>query len=525
MKKIPALCLAIAAILYSSAAFSRICFLADTDCQAGQFKVDADAMCREQNPNWLSENELCKDFSYGGVVCNDATGNYYEDVGCPEGYTDIRQINQNKYECDGSLLCNRCCRRQDLKCRPKYNLCTEHATGVAPTEDDVCEDSEGTKYITCKCDSKVYNAKCDVNGLQGDSSDVCIDSDAKIWYKSCMCAQGWLQVPRSSINCPNTCPDNCRLNLSVLLPGTGDYCWEGAECLDEPSKNEQCLISYQSNFDNFWSGYDVNENCRNLTVNCSALGYDTGIAGSSVKCADGSEPFRCPFDHTQVYCASGIASSCQFSTKAECELSYFGSVCTVGTDRCYKPSACKSGYAKSVANCSGTGNWTLGSVDAFGCGACQKLSSCDESYNLASCPDNAACDVCEGKYKFVKCNDGYALQIGVAGSFPVCQKTYSSCEDAGAFETAPENGTCLYRMQIALHDGSPKQCLSGCECNDGYVMEMTTRTCHYAGGSMDCTEHEQCMKDCVGSIIQTKPTIIIGNETNCRSRCPGCQIS
>lgn len=373
MKKLALICLLVAGCMYPASSFARICFLGDTSCQGGKFEASVDESCRSQDSSWVHEGDTCSGLIYGSPICSDNTGNYYTEGSCPSGYTEVSSLD-DKYECKGSLMCNKCCKTEEVECTSEYIECGNNSEGV-DNGGGICQEPDGDiKYKECECNKNVYSSKCEGAGLEGDYSDVCIDSDGNTWFKSCQCASGYTQTAYSNIKCSDECKDNCRLGNYIQLPGTSYYCWEGAECLeDQTPEIEQCPIIYQSDFDGFWAGYDVSGDCGNLTVDCDTLGYNTGSAETGRKCKDGTEPYRCPFDHTEVYCASGIQAKCDFYTADDCENNYIGSTCTEDSDGCYKPTACKTGYAKDVSACgtSGSQGWTISSVDSYGCGQCE----------------------------------------------------------------------------------------------------------------------------------------------------------
>lgn len=313
MKKLSVFCFVSAIFLYISPAYSRICFLADTDCQNGEFDVDKTYSCLEQNSNYVHEYDICSGLEYGSFVCNDSTGNYYNNnPACPSGYTNMYSLDDS-YICTGSTFgegCGlSCClgtttSGDDIMCSDNYQLCENNSTGSGES----CVDSEGTKYKECICSSSTYSTQCNSEGLTPAYSNYCVDSDGEYWYTDCSCASGWTLTTLANIKC-NTDDGccSCTVGAYTKLPGTTDsYCWEGSNCYDYESCKEKCTIAYQSDFDNFWSGYDVNDTCSNLTVDCQTLGYTSGTAGTGVTCTDGTEPYRCPFDHTAVYCESGI---------------------------------------------------------------------------------------------------------------------------------------------------------------------------------------------------------------------------
>lgn len=515
MRKIPALCLALAAFFYASAAYSRICFLGDLDCQLGRFEAAEGVPCAEQGGDWVYEYDRCSQLVYGAPVCNDSTGNYYAPGTCPTGYTDMYSLsNQDKYICTSSTFgesCGvKCCKGSsatdeegDIMCEADYVVCSNNSVGVG----DSCTDKDGTKYKECICESTQYPYTCSETGLTANNSyDSCMDSSGNLYYAQCQCASGYTLT--DTLTCENNCAcDGTIIRPAPELPGTKQYCWQGCRCNDDCEVN-QCLIDFQSDFDTYWGGYDVNTKCNNLTIDCATLGYNSGRAGTGTTCKDGTEPYRCPFDHTQVYCESGLESSCEFTEKAECETAYFNSVCSIDGAGCYNPTACRTGYGKTVEVCSAgdAGNWSLGSTDEYGCARClcettciDKVTppanaepvyepcsacgsstqiiidftcptgyvkssdgtscekSCGEEYSLPSCPSYANCSECDGKYK-MDSHKTPSLELeyyGVSGGY--------SCWPAGWGESS---------IEIVVNDPNGKGAVIVCSESgggDGYT--------------------------------------------------------
>ena len=575
MKKLSALCFALAVFFYTTAAYSRICFLGDTDCQAGIFKATDNVPCSSQNSSWIHESDMCRGLEYGSPVCNDSTGNYYAESYCPSGYTDISEIDDSKYVCGGSLLCNKCCANEDIMCSPsKYSICSNNSTGVIGGEDSMCEDKEGIKHTRCQCDKSVYPTQCTGAGLTGDYSSSCTDDSGQIWFKTCSCKSGWMRASSADIKCSAECDGHCSLGEQTLIPGTLEYCWTGSECKYDPNDpdnpnyeedEEVCLVVYQSDFDKFWGGYDVNGKCNNLTVDCASLGYTTGTAGTGVKCADGTEPYRCPFDHSIVYCEFNIEGACDFITKEDCELNYFGSVCERGADKCFKPSACKTNYSKNADSCANgvAGKWTLGESDNYGCAICQcettcadtlrilpanadpvyeKCSACNETvdimvdftckagyiksddgttcvedcgdeFKLDKCPTNSLCEQCLSgkklKYKAIGCKDGFAKTSLGCGLFGANAWTIGTKDDNGC-------GAC-----VPYDCGSDYSATATCPSN--YYGQKQTQLCLtcYSGQDIMMKVYKDCFDagyeyDCGSYCSNTNETGIYG-ETRCTS--------
>lgn len=503
MKRLSILCLVVAGMLYSASAFASVCFLADTACQQGQYQVDDRRPCLEQNSNLVYEGKRCMGLIYGGVVCNDSTGNYFEEGSCPAGYVDFSTVDQDKYECGNSLLCDRCC--NDVRCKNKFKKCENNSVPANTNPDNTCQETwsdNSIKYTECICQNP-YNQTCDGKGVT-TSGNYCIDSNGKTFWSACQCDNGYFETSYANIKCPSSCTYGC-LNIGTYtpLPGTSNYCWSGAECAPEPEKPaETCKIVYQTDFDNFWEGYDAATKCRNLTVNCAVLGYDTGKADTGVKCKDGTEPYRCPFDHMAVYCESGIEDSgCQYTTQSTCEMSYFGSTCTPDSKGCWNPNACKDGYGKTTTQCSGgdAGNWSLGNADEYGCALCQCTSTCT-NYTGGK-PEHAeyttgTCKSC-GKTETVttgwECDDGY-------------QKSGNSC----VLTTCPEGFTA------GLTD--PSQCGVGGE--DGWFVEFNGNESCGLCTPKTCGDHG--LESTRYSTVCLSEKVYIGNDLVDCYDCVGC---
>ena len=131
------------------------------------------------------------------------------------------------------------------------------------------------------------------------------------------------------------------------LPESSSFCWIGSSCKSKPSN--QCTTAGFSDFDNYWVGYDYNSSCKNLTVDCTSLGYSTASLSSGLPCKDKSDPFRCPFDHEQIFCESGI---CDFYNQADCENTNPNFVCQQKSgEACFYTSGCKTNFCLYSSAC------------------------------------------------------------------------------------------------------------------------------------------------------------------------------
>jgi len=263
MRKLPWLMLALVMVLYTSIAHSRICFLADTDCQEGKLEVSLSQGidCFKQNSSWKHESKRCNVLTYTSV-CNDKTGNYFEETGCTAGYSDMTNPDINgMYTCSTSLECGRCCKDEDLLCKSEYKVCQSPTKPAQVNANKTCKEKTEDavdKFTLCYCDTSEYKynkSNCGGAGLALDG-DSCT-GDNGTWYKSCKCASGYTKVTASNIGCPSSCKYGCSSlgnTTDVPLPDTSYFCWTGAECAPKPANvcPLQGLTQY-SDFDNYWS--------------------------------------------------------------------------------------------------------------------------------------------------------------------------------------------------------------------------------------------------------------------------------
>ncbi|MBQ8870357.1 MAG: hypothetical protein IJ019_03165, partial [Alphaproteobacteria bacterium] len=202
MRKLPLLCMVFAMLLYSGIAQSRICFLHDTDCQAGKevTKIEKGTLCAARDSSWVVGNKRCAYISYKSV-CNDRTGNYYKANGCISGYSDMTDPNINSmYDCS-DLECGRCCKDENLVCKEKYKICENPTIPSLRADNETCrEKTENAvdKFKYCDCDTKVYkyNTSSDpvcTPDFFTTSGDTC-SGDNGSFAKSCSCASNMYTV-------------------------------------------------------------------------------------------------------------------------------------------------------------------------------------------------------------------------------------------------------------------------------------------------------------------------------------------
>lgn len=519
MKKISMLCLVLVALLYSFAAQSRICFLLDLECQEGLAKVDKDSTipCAQRNPDWVRSNERCGYRIYG-PMCNDTIDNYYEERTCIDGYTDMRLPENENYECTSNPVCD-CCKNEDVVCKDEFKKC------VAPTEPSITsetcvepgKDASETKYTSCICDTSIYKYNQTNCGKESFklAGEKCAGDNGE-WYTQCTCAEGYIKTTVANIKCPEDCEYGCSSvgnKAEDKLPDSKYYCWSGANCASRPLVEDSC-VDPLSNFDYYWVGYDVNSNCRNLTVDCAELGYTTGTAASGVKCKDKSEPHRCMFDHTKVFCASGLCLyvneaacekantgwdcepdpydpddyqdcyipskcktgyylsstgkycvACDYTDLATCESENPNSVCSYKTEGCYNLEGCKVSAYEVVDSCGKTGadGYDLVNVDNNGCGTCQ-AKTCPTGTNIKNSDYN--CSI-KGKYRIAKDTDYYQGDN-------ICKECVCEAPDSCKW-TDSNKGTA--ELSTPCCNGKYETCTSNCVAVSVPANATATETC------------------------------------------------
>lgn len=326
MKKSSLILALVATFLMTSVSWARICFLGDTSCQDVGFAgfAGSDSQCD-------GERSTCEAKNY--TTCTDSRGIWYEEIGCKQGYCDMRKL-QN-YTCDGAnLVCQDCCKAP--KCASGFKECDSEVYDLVESEKTgTCQELDPStctvkdleiKYKECVC-KQDYKYTCE--GLSG-----ALECGGK--YKQCVCPDGYdIQEcdagyeDKIEATAENGLKNDCYKcktlacnagEIETSSPTDTSQCPYGiATFRTLSSSGRYCMTCRcgegRSDFNHFWSKYyaepsRVTETCAagtgKIEYNCEALGYPTEGVASGTKCSDGTEPFRCPFDHTQVYCASGV---------------------------------------------------------------------------------------------------------------------------------------------------------------------------------------------------------------------------
>lgn len=335
MKKSFSFLTAAAILLYAAVGHARICFLADTSCQEAGFAGSNECSSDPSSKKCPTKKKYS---SY-----SDSCGVHYRDEGCLDGYCDINKLGilPEKYTFT-SDKCDECFKGATCKLKNECDP-NKHINSPENPFGDVCFaitsdcqiDKDTAFYSNCVCLSeyKIEESKCTEAGLT--ASDCCDDTTKGTLCKSCVCdsAKGW----QSSGTCAYGVED------SVENPA-GGTCYK---CKTKPgceagetyvsTKNHSCsdanqTVKYRSSgdgwcascvckgrtsdFDAFWKQYYAEPSnatpantCAmgqgKIEYNCAKLGYNM-LAASGTKCKDGTEPYRCPFNHEEVYCASGL---------------------------------------------------------------------------------------------------------------------------------------------------------------------------------------------------------------------------
>lgn len=401
MKKISHLIAVAAILLYSAASHARICFLADLSCQEAGFA--------SENQCSIGGPQNCPQAKNYTLVCEDSRGKHYRDDGCQSGWCNLNNLSADVR--DNYTFTSRCeecvkgatCKVGFTQCDNKKHInTTSNPQGpICYSLGDNCQiNKEQPLYWNCKCHSRfsITEDQCKGEGLK--LGDFCVDADKGTLYDSCACADGWQDSKDG--NCKYGAektahkPDGSSCYKCRTEPGcdagetyVSTQKYDCNETNQTPSFRRSgdgwcasCVCKDRtSDFDAFWKQYYAEPSnatpantCAmgqgKIEYNCEKLGYDTGKAITGKKCSDGTEPYRCPFDHEQVYCASGISGdltlpiTCPtgYNTYQECvdmgraPLSLSGQ--TYNPDDCvqcaesFEPDTC------DLFDCSDTNLWT-----------------------------------------------------------------------------------------------------------------------------------------------------------------------
>lgn len=337
MKKISHLIAVAAILLYSAASHARICFLADLSCQEAGFA--------SENQCSIGGPQNCPQAKNYTLVCEDSRGKHYRDDGCQSGWCNLNNLSADVR--DNYTFTSRC--EECVKgatCKVGFTQCDDekHINTTSNPQGPICYslgdncqiNKEQPLYWNCKCHSRfsITEDQCKGEGLK--LGDFCVDADKGTLYDSCACADGWQDSKDG--NCKYGAektahkPDGSSCYKCRTEPGcdagetyVSTQKYDCNETNQTPSFRRSgdgwcasCVCKDRtSDFDAFWKQYYAEPSnatpantCAmgqgKIEYNCEKLGYDTGKAITGKKCSDGTEPYRCPFNHEEVYCASGL---------------------------------------------------------------------------------------------------------------------------------------------------------------------------------------------------------------------------
>lgn len=336
MKKISHLIAIAALLLYAANSHARICFLADLSCQEAGFA--------SENQCSIGGPQNCPQAKNYTLVCEDSRGKHYRDDGCQSGWCNLNNLSADVR--DNYTFTSRCeecvkgatCKVGFIQCdNEKHINTTSNPQGpICYSLGDNCQiNKEQPLYWNCKCHSRfsITEDQCKGEGLK--LGDFCVDADKGTLYDSCACADGWQDSKNG----------NCKYGAEKTAhKPDGSSCYK---CRTEPgcdagetyvsTQKHDCNETNQtpsfrrsgdgwcascvckgrtSDFDAFWKQYYAEPSKATpantcpmgqgkIEYNCAKLGYNM-LAASGTKCKDGTEPYRCPFNHEEVYCASGL---------------------------------------------------------------------------------------------------------------------------------------------------------------------------------------------------------------------------
>ena len=299
-------------------------------CNSGYLKVGS--ICQKyysscEQAGYLTSqkaNAICSIASI--YLSNGSTKTCYSGCTCKSGYTTNSA---------GNCVCA-------TSCADKY-------TGTLPAH---------AHYDTETCTACGVSSTIKT-GWSCDTGYVKVGNTCQKYYSSCEAAN-YLASPKTNATCSTTSiylssgsTKTCYSGCTCKSGYTGDPCVCATTCADKvTSKPTNASWSYES---------------------CTACGSSYSIK-SGWTCNTG-------------YVKSGndcVCPSGTYRTQSACESANPYSNCTLDV-KCYKPTSCKSGYAKSASSCGlKAAGWSLGLTDNYGCSQCNKNSCPSISKTISS---------------------------------------------------------------------------------------------------------------------------------------------
>lgn len=266
---------ALCALLLTSAAWARVCFLPGGEEDSEFCLMSYDGLGMQNCP----DKYRCDHPKKGASICTEIDSFSY--VGLNECCSDT-----NAYEvCEGNKTCEsgheclatdnyKSCKVGHCKCPSNYKLC--NGTGQTGTG-TACTDSEGTKYTQCKCSNEYYNCSSPATGSGG----TCQDDTRGTMYKTCSCpASGDWATDQSTCTCGTT--SEC-----VSQPGNVHH----YQCNSIPTYTCKCGYTYRTGFGGCPSGCTDSSYTYTGTIPtgvvCSTQinGIGNNVCGNNCKCA------------------------------------------------------------------------------------------------------------------------------------------------------------------------------------------------------------------------------------------------
>ena len=472
MRKFSILSLVFLSMLITGAAHGKVCFLGDPECQGVlaekktlEFAV---VKCKKEYPDSINGKDKCiaKDYR---AVCKDSTGDYYEEIGCKNGYVDIRE---NGYVCK-DLQCDHCCREEDIGCPEGYvDMDGTTETGRDYSYYYVCTDTH-LKFGRCCREGYV---KC------REEYDVCTPPSENSKYPPELCYEtdgSGRYIEKSMVcNCDEDVYkydyDNCSKHNQLKLDGEPCTTRDGLYITSQKYPKCVCADGYEL-YTHREFLRDGPDECK-----CGYKPYDKSNGALLPEVVDGQDAYCAP----KIECLACCDTDKYKYTREECEIS--GMI--LGSDQCTEDHITHiKRYATSCV-C----DTSKGQYDTY--------AACKASKAHSTCRQNGNC------YEVSGCETGYELNNNK------CEFINYTCEDVGYHSSSIKDKSCAV-VEITLPNGYMEQCY---ECTGG----GNTGGGNTGGGSGS----GNCLHECSGAYdeclkLNVSASTCSADYADCYSRC------
>ncbi|XP_069500053.1 zonadhesin-like, partial [Ambystoma mexicanum] len=499
-------------------------------CQANAQYTNCGTACPITCDNYSNPPKLCTLQCVTGCACKD-------------GYVLENATSQNcisPSECKKPCLDNAqyttCGTACPLTCQNYYNppVCTKNCVSGCFCNEGYVLENATSKYCIAQSECK---QSCQANAQYTNCGTACpitcdnYSNHPKICTLQCVigcaCKDGYVLENATSQNCisPSECKKPCLDNAQYKTCGTacpltcenyehppacrkvcvhGCFCNEGYVLENATSKHciaqSECKKSCQANAQYTNCGTACPITCDNYSnppemctlqcvIGCACKdGYVLQNA-TSQNCISPSECKKPCLDNAQY-------KTCGTACPLTCENYYNPPVCT---KNCVSGCFCNEGYVLENAT----------SKHCIAQSECKKSCQANAQYTNCGTACPITCDNYSNHPKICTlqcvigcaCKDGYVLENATSQNCISPSECKKPCLDNAQYKTCgtacPLTCENYYNPPVCT-----KNCVSGCFCNEGYVLENAT--------SKHCIAQSECKKSCQAN----------AQYTNCGTACP-----